>query len=372
MAYGGRRSGGPAKGGSADKEHAFHAFNRQVKEDDIPPVLFVYGEEDYLIRWLVETLVSRYVAPGCESLDFVRFTEGDEDPQDIVDACNTFSMFSARRIVWARDYAPLSQSSAKGFGSRGLEIVAAYLKSPNPGTVLVFSTERPADGSTADGGEKSELAQLLRENVRCYYMGQVDRPTLLGFIRKRFLEAGVKADKGLLDAVASQSGYYNKESRYRLQNLLCDVEKIAAYAAGGQPSPEMAAAVLRGDEETFIFDLLDAATGRQPGKAIRMLDARLRQDRQGGGGSVLAMLINQFELLLDVAELREADVYDAARIAATLHMNEFRVRKAMGPAKVFGVQKLRQILGMLYEADRDQKLGLLDLQLSLELIFARL
>ncbi|MBR5489503.1 MAG: hypothetical protein IKV72_07325, partial [Firmicutes bacterium] len=57
------------------KEHAFKAFSKDIKEKDMPSVLFLYGEEGYLINWAVESLLKRYVNPALVSLDYVKFQD---------------------------------------------------------------------------------------------------------------------------------------------------------------------------------------------------------------------------------------------------------------------------------------------------------
>ena len=41
-------------------EHAFQAFHRDLAEGNFPPVLFMYGEEEYLIEWAVQSLAEKY------------------------------------------------------------------------------------------------------------------------------------------------------------------------------------------------------------------------------------------------------------------------------------------------------------------------
>jgi len=190
--------------GKKEKEHAFKVFSKDIKEKEMPPVLFFYGEEGYLIQWAVETLVNRYVNPALRAMDYVKFQDEGEDVSAVLDACNTFSMMSERRLVWASEFSPLRSTSAKGFGTDGLVQMETYLNEPNPGTLLVFTTQTPEP--------KSELVKLLKAKARCYEFGQLDFSTLSGFITKRFAAASVQADRNLVRTIIDQSGYFNKET----------------------------------------------------------------------------------------------------------------------------------------------------------------
>ncbi|MDY3238822.1 MAG: DNA polymerase III subunit delta [Anaerovoracaceae bacterium] len=343
------------------KEHAFKTFSRDIRESEMPPVLFLYGEEGYLIQWAVETIRSRYVDPACAALDYVRFQDEGEDMASILDACNTFSMMSQRRLVWAEEFSPLHSASARGFTSGDLEMADAYFSEPNPGTILVFTSEVPEP--------KSELVKLLKKKSRCYEFSQLDYSTLSGFISKRFAAEGVSAGKDAVKAVIDQSGYFNKETEYHLFHLVNDVRKIAAYCGGGSVTEDDVSQVMNGDMDTFIFNLLDAVSGNQKEKAFGLLHNILRSGREVFG--TIAMMINQFELLLMVAELKE-EGKNLGQITEILKSSEFRIRKAMGYTEKFSVDRLKCVLSQLYETDRNIKTGLMEQNLALELLIGRI
>ncbi len=347
--------------GKKDKEHAFKVFSRDIHEADMPAVLFLYGEEGYLINWAVETLRDRYVNPALRSLDYVKFQDEGEDADMILDACNTFSMMSERRLVWVNEFQPLRSASGKGMGAGPLKKLTEYLEAPNEGTLLVFSTQTPEP--------KSELVKLLKSKAKCYEFNQLDQSTLSGFITKRFAGFGVKVDREIVKCIIDQSGYFNKETEYRIFNLVNDIEKIVAYSCGGMVSEDAVRQVLNGDMDTFIFNLLDAVSGGQKDKAFGLLHNILNSGREVYG--ILSMLINQFELMLDVAQLKE-EGNNLSQIASVLKGSEFRIKKAMGYTEKFTVNKLKSTLSQLYEVDRNIKTGLLDSNLALELLIGQI
>ena len=343
------------------KEHAFKSFTKDLKEGDIPAVLFLYGEESYLIDWAVETLVKKYVSQGSSALDYIKFHDEGETAKEIIEACNTFSMMSQRRIIWADGFAPLRSGTAKGFGAEELKVFADYIKEPNPSTILIFSEENPE--------AKSELVKLLKKECRCYCFEQLDRATLGAFIVKRFKEAGVDAGQEQVQVIIEQSGYFHKESQYRIFNLVHDIEKMVAYSGGKQLAEEDIEEVLNGDLDKFIFDLLDAVSNHEKDKAFTLLYNILGSGRDVF--SVTAMMVNQFELLLDVAQCKEEGM-NLSQISAFLKSSEFRIKKAMRFAEKFTVKRLKEILSQLYEIDRNIKTGLLDPELALEIVIGRI
>ncbi len=343
------------------KEHGFKTFSKDIKEGNIPGVIFLYGVEGYLIGWAVESLVKRYVNPACMALDYIRFYDEGEDASSILDACDTFSMISEKRIVWAREFGPLCSSSSKGFSSADMEKIKAYIKEPNPATLLIFSAEKP--------DEKSELSKWLKKECKCYELAPLDYSTLNGFIQKRFAAAGREITRDLIKVIIDQSGYFNKETEYRIYNLIWDIEKIIAYSSDAVITEEDVCQVLTGDMDKFIFNLLDAVSSNQKDKAFALLYNILNSGRDVF--SVVAMLVNQFELLLDVAEFK-GDGMNLSQISATMKTSEFRIKKAMAFTEKFTVDKLRSILSQLYEIDRNIKMGLMEQTLALEMLIGRI
>ena len=343
------------------KEHAFKVFSRDIREKDMPPVLFLYGEEGYLIQWACESLLKRYVNPAMMALDYVKYQDEGEDMAMILDACNTFSMMSERRMVWASEFPALKSSNAKGFGTSGLELMEAYLNEPNMGTLLVFTSQNPEP--------KSELVKLLKSRAKCYEFSQLDYSSLSGFITKWFAAAGCAADRDLVKLIIDHSGYFNKETEYRIFNLVNDIEKMVAYSQGSQVTEEAVSQVLNGDMDTFIFNLLDAVSSGQKDKAFQLLFNITSSGRDVF--SIVGMLVNQFELMLDVAQLKE-EGRNLPQITEIMKSSEFRIKKAMGYTEKFTVDRLKKTLSQLYEVDRNIKTGLLDQNLALELLIGRI
>ena len=106
-------------------EHAFQTFHKDLKNGIFPEVIFMYGEEEYLIQWAVNSLANKFVDKGMRDIDYVKVNE-NEEIDELLAMCDTFSMISERRIIWAKDYAPLLKKNSKGFGEKELEKLICY------------------------------------------------------------------------------------------------------------------------------------------------------------------------------------------------------------------------------------------------------
>jgi len=144
---------------------------------------------------------------------------------------------------------------------------------------------------------------------------------------------------------------------------------MLAYSQGGQVTEETVNQVLNGDMDTFIFNLLDAVSSGQKDRAFGLLYNILSSGRDVF--SIVGMLTNQFELMLEVAQFKE-EGRNLTQIAEIMKGSEFRIRKAMGYTEKFTVSKLKDILIDLYEVDRNIKMGLLEPNLALEILIGRI
>lgn len=341
------------------KEHAFRTFHRDLNNKSFENVVFMYGEEEYLTEWACNSLAGAVVDEAMKSMDFVRIDEA-EDADGLLTACDTFSMFSEKRVVWAKDFPPLIKRNAKGFGEKEIDKIFHYMENPNRDTILIFSCVKPDEGSS--------LVKQLKKNYKTYLFEPLERLQLAAFAEKRFASAGRQIDRAALRYLIDETGYFNRDSEYRILNLVNDIEKLAAYSSG-KITEEDIDAIVKGDLDRFAFDFLDAVTSGNKGKALRLLN-----NITGGGGEVypvLGLLVSQFELMTEAKELcMRGEKRD--NIPQILKVNPYRAKKAMAYGDKFTVEALKDILSRFYQVDRDIKMGMMDQNLAIELIIGRM
>lgn len=340
-------------------KHSFKVFSENLKAGKIEKVLLFYGVEQYLVKWAVETLVKKYVNPATVSMDYQILDEDGVTCGQIIEASETFSMFSDRRVVWVKDFRPLSSDSARGYSKDEVAKLADYLSASNDGTILIFSAEE-IKASAA-------LPAALKKHGQCYDFDKIDKAELTSFARKRFRAAGVDIGPSALNLLIEATGYFNRESDYRLFHFANDIQKVIAHCDGNVVRQEDIEEAVCGDLETFVFDMLDGISSGQKDKAFRILYNMLH----GGSDpfSVIGAIVSQFEMMLSVKQMRE-DGMDLKSIHKRLGGSEYRIKKMIPYTNRFSVDKLKRILSSIYEVDRQIKTGLLDSQLALELFIA--
>lgn len=349
-------------------EHAFRTFAVNLKNGMDEPVIYMYGAEDYLIDWAVSAIEKRFISGTFASADMEKPDPENVSMEDIVRSCETVSMFSAKRVIWVKDYPPLWQDNAKGFGEGSLRILENYMEEPNPGTILIFSSSKVKNDPKDKKEKKTKLNKLLLKGAHCYDFCQLDRPALRAFIEKRFKTNGIMIDRQMTDYIVDMTGYYHRDSDYRLMNMDSDLNKIVSLADGKVTREDVDRAVL-GDLDTYVFDLLDHLSVNKKDEAFLLLHNIL--DSGSDVFSMLGLMISHFELLTEVGELRDAGM-DIRGIVREMGVHEFRVKKAMRAADKFGTDKLKKILCRLYETDTEIKQGNIDGVTALELLIGRM
>ena len=146
--------------------------------------------------------------PGAFAFDFVKIDDENAEVSAIVEACDTFPMFSEKRVVWVKNHALLKSANPKGFTASDKEKLLSYAANPNEGTILIFSCEQAED--------KSEVVKGLKKTVQCYNFDKLDYAQLAAFAEKRFRSAGVQIKRDLLRYLIDETGYFNKETEYRI------------------------------------------------------------------------------------------------------------------------------------------------------------
>ncbi|MBR5230298.1 MAG: DNA polymerase III subunit delta [Firmicutes bacterium] len=343
------------------KEHAFKLFSSDLKTGNFSPVLLMYGPEEYLTGWAVDCLVKEFVNSTAMSLDYAKLSDDNMGAQAVLDACNTFSMFSERRVVWADNFSLLKTANPKGFTQQDKEKIIEYTKNPNEGTLLILSAD--------EIDEKSDFVRELKKLCRCYNFDKLDYGALAAFAEKRFRSEGVNISRDILKYMIDETGYFNKETEYRLFNLINDIKKIVAFGDGQTVKEEDVSATLRGDMDTFVFNFLDAVSNNRKEQAFGLLHNILASGSDVF--SIAGLLINHFELILEVKEFKQ-DGMNLAAIAGTMKIHEFRIKKAMTFADKFTAEKLKSVLSQLYEIDINIKTGMLEPNLALEILVGRI
>lgn len=259
----------------------FDAFSRQIKGGDIPPAIYLYGEEDVLKDEAVRAVLDRVVDSGLRDFNYDVRSAAQLDPDAVEALCTTLPMMADRRLVVIRDVEAWNKRA------RARTAVLHYLEGPAPETVLILvqgAPRREDDKGDAD----ADLAKVTCavEVPRC-------TPKLAEkWVAKRAEERGVRLEpiavSHLVKAVDADLGAARSE-----------LDKLAGLGGAGLVTLDQLTALLGVRHGETQADWCDAVLQDAPGRAASMLAPLL--DQAGVTGVGLLTLLGTHLLGLGLA-----------------------------------------------------------------------
>jgi len=82
---------------------SFDAFSKLLKSGDIPPAIYLYGDEDVLKDEAVRAILDRVVDPGLRDFNYDQRSAGQLEAEAVETLCNTLPMMADRRLVVIRE-----------------------------------------------------------------------------------------------------------------------------------------------------------------------------------------------------------------------------------------------------------------------------
>ena len=289
----------------------------------LKPVYLISGGDRPKIRLALERLRNHFEEGAVEVLG------ADEHPaDDAVAACNALGLFGGEgRLVIVEDVDAWKAPDAK--------VVAAYLKTPAPDTVLALvGTELKKDSALAKACAKAGEV-LLYEAPR--------KRDLPAWVAKQFEQHGASADRDACRLLVEVVG----DDPERLRS---EIEKLATWAGGETVTGENVRLLASMSAETTVFMLTDAWGKRDVGTALGAVESLLERAGSRELPRLAALLANH------VARVRAAQVLAEEGVrprdaAGRLKMHPFAAEKAFAHAANYLPDELEHALVRLAELD---------------------
>jgi len=312
-------------------------FLGRVKRGEIPPVVLFLGQESYNRRRCREALTTARPGVEPEQLD-----ASESSLAAIVDDARAMSLFASDRLMFvmsAETLMPRSESDS----DPSTEALAAYVKSPTPGVILLFEATR----WDLEGEDKTKT-----ERARKFFSAipdVVEFPRFSSGDARIELDRIAKAANLKLDAAAAEALVEALASD--VARIAVEVEKLSLY---GKPVTVDDLPLLVPDaRQSTIFALVNALGRRDRANALKTLDALVREGEYLP--LALSFLAAQFRMALVVKEanLRGASQVQSHFQRVGIPMWGSRAEQVSQTAAKFSKEQLERGLTLLFEADRD-------------------
>ena len=314
-------------------------FLQRVSKNGPAPVYLFLGPETYQRGACRKALLER--TPQMD-----RFDLDDTNFSAVLDDARAMSLFASERVIWVSGAeGALPHSRAADAGQADMANLAAYLRRPTPGVILVFDCSR----FEFDGEDKAKI-----ERVQKFYGAIADQVEFRPFssdaarqlakdlARASGLNIGLPEIGLLVEALASDAS-----------RIAVEIEKLALYAGRDRKiTPEDISLLVPNARESTIFALV-AALGRGDRKrSLDSLDALFREGEYLP--LALTLLATQFRLALvaQEANLRSAGQVQNYFTRQGIRIWRDRADQVSQTVGAFSKEKLRACIEKVFWADK--------------------
>ena len=306
-----------------------------AKETPTKPVYLLTGSD----RPKIETALARlrrHFAPEATDLRSALDTPGDA----VVALCNAGSLFGDARLVVVEDVDGRRDNDGRlkgGWKAADITVVASYLESPAPATVLALVGEdvkktTPLYKACAKAGDVLAYA--------------VEKKNLQKWVAEQFRQRDARAEPEACAALVQLVGD-------DLHALSLEIDKLATWAAGepiGEREVEELAAAAA---DAPIFTLTDAWAVRDTARALGASEtifereAKSRRDTAARLAAALGAHLGRLRALKALA----AEGVRPREAAGKLRLHPFYAEKLARQAEAFSPEELRDAIVRLAELD---------------------
>ncbi len=322
-------------------------FLQRIQKSPPEPVYLFLGPEAYQLGACRRGLVAKTLAAEDRETGLSRHDMEETTLANVLDDARSLSLFASNRVIWvsgAESALPRGRAATGVEASAAAEL-AAYLKHPAPGTVLVFEASR----YDFDGEDRAKM-----ERVQKFYSAIPEivelRPYTLESARRLAqdlakeagLQIGLSEIGLLIESLAADAG-----------RIASEIEKLRLYTGGSRKvTAEDILRLVPNAQASTIFALV-AAIGRGDRKrSLESLDTLLREGEYLP--LALTFLATQFRLAMAA---RESGLKTSQQIQAQFSKQGIRIwrdraEQVQQTVSAFPREKLATAMQKIFSADK--------------------
>ncbi|WP_321532229.1 DNA polymerase III subunit delta [uncultured Desulfuromonas sp.] len=305
-------------------------LKKTISANKLPPLLFLYGEEAFLLEQSLKHLLNTAVDPATRDFNLMVLSGKDTDPALVMDTARTFPAFAERRVIVIKQAQDLSAAA--------LDALLPYIEEPVAECCLVFCANRIDKRkkffqSFKKTGELIEFKPLFANKIPAFVRDQARQ------FGKQFSEDGLSL--------------FCKRVGTNLTEIHGELLKLASYL-GDKPVIDVddVAAVVCDTRVDSIFDLTDVVGARKLPQAL-MLSERLQLEGEAPL-KILAMLTRHFRQLWKTRSLLEQGA-SQQDVAKTVRINPYFVERIMRQSHQFDMATYPRAFELFLQMDMAMK-----------------
>ena len=322
-------------------------LKKAIKKRDLPPLLYLYGEEPFLQQQALQHIERALIEPGTEDFNREVFYGRNLDISQLLDAVMTLPAFAPRRLVIVKE--------AQHLATDAYERLIDYVAKPVAETCLVFSADKIDN--------RRKFFQLLKKSDALVDFRPLGEGQVPAFVRGRLEERNFQITADALQLFVLQVGS-------SLHEIATETEKLMLYAGEGRLLDVAdVQAVVSSSRSENIFEIGNAVAGFAAGQALSLGRALLADGEPPV--KILVLLTRHFRQLWKVREL-DAGGCPGHEIASRAKVPSFVVGRLTQQVKGYRRKDFKRAFALFLEADLAMKSSGARAEVVLEQLLMRL
>lgn len=331
-----------------------------INSGQLHGALLFYGEEDYLIKYYVDRIVETYVDEAYKDFNLIKIRRF-ESLESVADACETFPMFSEKKVVLvyesdlfkAREKEGGSGSDKKKKSSAD-DKFEAFLKNIPDFCIVIFIEKKVTK-------TKKTYKQLAKLGYAEEF--EYSSPELLHrWVAKQFALRGKRVTKGAVETLVE----YSDSSMFFLLN---QVEKVCTFAMDRDDIVlDDITAVCNKTAKAVVFAITDAIGEKKPEKAMQAINEVMAQNEPVQ--KILIMVCNHIRRLQELKMLlSDGCSFDEAISIANIARG-FVAKKYERQLRLFTLKELNEMVHFSMQLDVYNKSSTMSVDAALDVFVA--
>ena len=330
-------------------------FFSALKTGSIERCYLFEGEEEFTKRSAMKALREKTAGGDFAAMNDTRLQ--DPAPDELIAAAETLPFMSDRRFLEVRDSAMLLPGKAKDYDEdAAVKRLSEYLDHLPDTAVIVFYCHGKADG-------RKKLYQALKKKAVIVSFDALDDRELAKWIAATLKKNGQK-----ISLAACQRLWFSAGRDLTL--LYNEIGKLSAYAGERTEVTEADVdAVCVKSTEYKVYDMADTLLSGQGAKALRMLEALLRD---GEERLLLLSLLGRQCRQLRYAKAMAAAGSQMGEIASRLGIPPFVAKKLLDTARGYTMKQLGEMTRLCLDSEYLVKSGQMNENGALEKVMLQI
>ncbi len=323
------------------------------------------GEDEFSLRQSLEEIKRSIGDETILTANTTTFDSQQVTLDQLRTVCETVPFLAERRLVIIKGllerFGPGVRASSRKKVTRATKQQDeykswdAYVSKLPESTILVLIEGRITS--------KNPLFRELSNKAEVRSFPLLRGTKLLQWIQRRVKEEGGSIAPQSVDLLAKLVGG-------DLWVMTSEINKLVLFASGRRIEEEDVRMVVSYDQQANVFAMVDAILEFKAGVAEQSLQQLLQ--RGAAPAYLLVMLSRQVRMIVRAKELRsqgrpELEIQNRLGLAS-----EFVLRKTLGQANMYPLERLKEVYHKLLEADLSIKTGKYEGELALTILIAEL